>query len=312
MTRLPRTEADADRADADRADADRAEHVAERAAQAAGCAVREVHDLAGLGEVVDVLARVWASPDGEPIVPARDAPSAVARGQLRRRRVRRRPHRGAPALAFLGAHDGAVHLHSHIVGLLPETRARGVGLAVKLHQRAWALARGIDLVTWTFDPLVRSNAYFNLTKLGAEATAYHPDFYGAMDDGINAGEESDRLLVTWALDSPRAVAASEGAVGVGLAAPTDDTVLVEAGTAVLLEEDGRGRPVAHPCRGPRLLCRVPADIVALRRADPALARQWRRAVRDTLGAAVAEGYRATAATRNGWYVLDRPDQGLPS
>src|ERR687886_297223 len=88
-------------------------------------------------------------------------------------------------------------LHSHITGVAPTDAHRGIGFALKLHQRAWALARGVRLVVWTFDPLVARNAWFNLAKLGALPTAYLESFYGAMSDGINAGEESDRVLVDW-------------------------------------------------------------------------------------------------------------------
>ena len=90
-------------------------------------------------------------------------------------------------------------LHSHILGVLVE--GRGLGFDLKQHQRRWCLDRGVKVMEWTFDPLVRRNAYFNFSKLGAEAREYLVNFYGQMTDGINAGEESDRLLVTWRLDS---------------------------------------------------------------------------------------------------------------
>ena len=86
--------------------------------------------------------------------------------------------------------------------MLSANSRRNVGYALKLHQRAWALQRGIATITWTFDPLVRRNAYFNLAKLGVRATRYLPNFYGAMQDPINAGDDTDRLLVDWDLASP--------------------------------------------------------------------------------------------------------------
>ncbi|HEX8869564.1 MAG TPA: GNAT family N-acetyltransferase, partial [Lentzea sp.] len=83
-------------------------------------------------------------------------------------------------------------LHSHIAGVASGMRGRNVGQALKLDQREWALARGIKTITWTFDPLIRRNAHFNLAKLGATATEYLADFYGHMHDDINGGGESDR------------------------------------------------------------------------------------------------------------------------
>src|SRR3712207_7442617 len=74
----------------------------------------------------------------------------------------------------------------------------------KLHQRAWAIARGVHEVAWTFDPLVARNAWFNLTKLGARATEYLPNFYGPMDDGINGADESDRDRKSTRLNSSHA------------------------------------------------------------------------------------------------------------
>ncbi len=72
-------------------------------------------------------------------------------------------------------------------------RHGGIGRIIKLHQRTWAIARELEWITWTFDPLVRRNAWFNIALLGAETDAYLPSFYGTMTDAINAGDESDRL-----------------------------------------------------------------------------------------------------------------------
>lgn len=98
---------------------------------------------------------------------------------------------------FLGAHGAQRTLHSHVTGVVPEHGSLGVGEALKRHQWAWAHEHDLDAITWTFDPLVRRNAYFNLVKLGAVVTEYHEDFYGSITDGLNQGERTDRLVVTW-------------------------------------------------------------------------------------------------------------------
>nr|WP_197060946.1 GNAT family N-acetyltransferase [Microbacterium mangrovi] len=105
------------------------------------------------------------------------------------------------SVAFFGPPDART-LHSHITGLLPAHRGHGEGRALKLHQRDWALAHGADRVTWTFDPLVARNAHFNIRVLGVRVVEYLVDHYGAMDDGVNRGDESDRLLVSWDLLAP--------------------------------------------------------------------------------------------------------------
>jgi predicted GNAT superfamily acetyltransferase len=96
--------------------------------------------------------------------------------------------------------DDGLHLHSHMLAALPDRRYRGVGFALKLAQRAACLDLGINLVRWTFDPMVARNAWFNLGKLGATADRFRRNFYGEMADSLNAGERSDRLVVRWALD----------------------------------------------------------------------------------------------------------------
>lgn len=201
---------------------------------------------------------------------------------------------------FVGWHGEDLQLHSHILGVLPSTQGRNVGFALKQHQRAWALRRGIATVTWTYDPLVSRNAYFNLTKLGATVTAYYPSFYGRMNDGINGSDDSDRVLIEWDLASPRAVAAS---LGQNVAPDLDR--LVSLGAEVALEVGPDDAPREHPVAAPRILVGVPRDIVELRRSDPETAHRWRLASRAALEGALGDGYVIGAMTRAGYYVLER-------
>jgi predicted GNAT superfamily acetyltransferase len=191
---------------------------------------------------------------------------------------------------------GADHLHSHITGVEPGKQGAGVGFALKQDQRAWSLERGIATVCWTFDPLVRRNAYFNLQKLGAVPEAYLPDFYGPMADGINLGDVTDRLYVRWDLASPRAVAAAHGQ-------PAE----VSTGDAgVLLDRAGEEpAPGDAAPTGRALLVAVPSDIEAMRDRDRAAADRWRYAVRSALTTALDAGYRITGLTRDGYYLLER-------
>ncbi|MEY2478132.1 MAG: hypothetical protein QOG87_3447 [Actinomycetota bacterium] len=192
---------------------------------------------------------------------------------------------GASA-AFLGRHGDDLHLHSHISGVEPGHQGDNIGFAIKQHQRDWALARGIAVIEWTFDPLVRRNAYFNLAKLGARVVGYQAHFYGPMRDAVNAGDETDRAVVSWRLDDAPA-------------SPPSDTGVVVLRTG----EDGR--PVVDKSDAPVLKAWVPEDAVALRKDDPETALAWRGALRDTMGAAVSDGYVATGMTRDGWYTLER-------
>ncbi|TFD06439.1 hypothetical protein E3T28_00005 [Cryobacterium sinapicolor] len=113
------------------------------------------------------------------------------------------------SLGFLGWTDG-IHLHSHMTAVGPGQRGGGVGYALKLYQRALCLEHGIADMRWTFDPLIRRNAHFNLVKLGAEVVRFWPDFYGRLDDDITGSDRSDRFEVRWRLDSPRTLRALAG------------------------------------------------------------------------------------------------------
>ena len=169
----------------------------------------------------------------------------------------------APPSASSATTDSARYLHSYIAGVKERLRGSNVGFALKQHQRAWALGHGLTRVTWTFDPLVRRNAYFNLVKLGAAAVAFHRDFYGAMQDGVNAGDMSDRILIEWNLDSPRAVEASALR-----ARPLDPAALARQRSVVRLRVGADGAPEVHVERGAVELVQIPEDIVALRSSRP--------------------------------------------
>ncbi|MGC2530948.1 MAG: hypothetical protein WA639_24650 [Candidatus Acidiferrum sp.] len=110
-------------------------------------------------------------------------------------------------LAVVGFREGAVFLHSHMTGVLGEYRDKGVGRALKLFQREDALAKGVRLIVWTFDPLETRNAHFNLNRLGAIARRYLPNLYGLTTSPLHLGLPTDRLLAEWQLDSARVAAA---------------------------------------------------------------------------------------------------------
>lgn len=183
-------------------------------------------------------------------------------------------------------------LHSHIAAVRPGT-GRGVGTALKLHQRAWCAERGIGTIAWTYDPLIARNAWFNLGRLGAHVEAYLVDFYGPMDDGLNAGEESDRLLVHWAVHPDE----------------HDATTTHEPGrphAALAVGDDGG--PVPHPAvpvDADAVTLAVPADVERLRSSDRAVASRWRSAFRDAYADLHEQGWRVRGFVREGRYVLGR-------
>ena len=166
------------------------------------------------------------------------------------------------------------NLHSHATGVLPEFVGKGIGEMIKRHQWDWAKENGFDTITWTFDPLVRRNAHFNVIKLGATVLGYHQNFYGELDDGINAGEQSDRVLVRWNV--------------AGVAAPQANTFVEPSQTAVVIE--------------------TPADIEQLRKTDRVQSDGWRAGQRAAFESAQLSGLSVVGLSNDFSYVLDMRDE----
>ena len=172
------------------------------------------------------------------------------------------------AFAFPATNDG-LHLHSHMTAVLPEFRDKGVGYALKIDQWNWAKKQKYPYLSWTFDPLVRRNAKLNIVKLGVDISAYHSNFYGDMPDALNAGDESDRLMVSWstAIDAPKA-----------------------------------RELITHPKPGD-ILIKIPEDIVAIRSKNQSESMKWRRQVRDQFLAAFGKNGKVVGFSANNEYVV---------
>jgi predicted GNAT superfamily acetyltransferase len=268
------------------------------AANRAGVRVGELHDVAGLADAAALYQAVWqtetrAAPVSPDLMRALSHAGGYVAGAFDGRRL------VAASLAF---HTGGTEagLHSHISAVLPDVQGRDVGVALKLHQRAWALERGLTTISWTYDPLLRRNAWFNITKLGARAVGYLVDFYGAMDDAQNGGDESDRAVALWSLEADHVKKAADG-----IRVEPDLDVLAGLG-AVLALRDDNGRPQIKPLPADtrHVLVQVPEDIQSMRRSDPALASAWRESGRQVLEPLLAGPYVATGFTRSGIYVLE--------
>jgi len=172
------------------------------------------------------------------------------------------------ALAFPATNSG-LHLHSHMTAVLDEYRDQGVGYALKIDQWNWAKKQKYSYLSWTFDPLVRRNAKLNIVKLGVNISAYYPNFYGEMPDALNAGDESDRLMVSWSTD---------------------------------IDEPKARQLIAHP-KSDDILIEIPEDIVAIRSKDQSESMKWRRQVRDQFLAAFEKNGKVVGFSKNNEYVV---------
>jgi predicted GNAT superfamily acetyltransferase len=180
-----------------------------------------------------------------------------------------------------------------MTGVHPNYQRSGIGLELKRFQRRWALDNGYKSIRWTFDPLQRGNAWFNLHLLGVDAALtsaeYHVNFYGEMDDDINRGMPSDRIEVSWQLDQPNLHHVNPGK------------------PVLLLRADDRGYPICDASEWhwdeQLYTAAVPADLEGLRRSDRSAVLEWRLALRQVMKTAFENGYRAVDFTQHrGLYV----------
>ncbi len=183
-------------------------------------------------------------------------------------------------MALAGVRGGQAYLHSHMTAVLEGYRDRGVGRQLKLYQRQEALARGIELVEWTFDPLEIKNAYFNLMRLGAIVRRLLPNCYGITTSPLHAEMPTDRLMAEWWLRSPRV----EEAVGAQHAAPLQPNAVA---TVVRIH--------------------VPGDMDEMRQTDRARALRVQTEIREQFQDWFARSYAATGVERTavgGDYLLE--------
>ena len=172
------------------------------------------------------------------------------------------------AFAFPATNSG-LHLHSHMTAVLDEYRDKGVGYALKIDQWGWAKKQKHSHLSWTFDPLVRRNAKLNLVKLGVDISAYYANFYGAMPDALNAGDESDRLMVSWSTD---------------------------------IDEPKARELITHP-KPDDILIEIPEDIVVIRSKNQSESMKWRRQVREQFLAAFEKNGKVIGFSANNEYVV---------
>lgn len=182
--------------------------------------------------------------------------------------------------------EGRVKQTSQLLAVDPDYQHGGIGYHLKLRQREITLEQGLDLVTWTFDPLVSVNAYFNLRKLGCRAFRYRTDCYGTAETGLNGGLPTDRLVAEWWVREPWV---EERLAGVKPAvvetAPRVNEVVLRPGSD--LPENRR----CHlDLSAPVLLVEIPREMAAIKRTEMSLARSWRLETREIFQRYLGRGY----------------------
>jgi predicted GNAT superfamily acetyltransferase len=205
-----------------------------------------------------------------------------------------------------GLRDGRLVHWSDMLAVRPEARDRGLGRALKLHQRERQLALGVDTVHWTFEPLESRNAYLNFARLGATSCEYRRDLYGEPDSPLHRGLGTDRLVADWAIASQRVQRRLDG----------DDRPPGPQDVAQIpVVNPTRGEPDMLTCEEPdlglddeRVRVAIPREIQLLKTRAPERALDWRAKIRSTLEAYLGRGYVITEVVpepSRSCYVLAR-------
>lgn len=245
---------------------------------AAAIQIRVCHSLEDCEACVAMEKTVWQTEDVELVPSALLRVVAETGGQVLG------AFDGARMIGFtfaiVGCHTIVGHaqpfLHSHMTAVLPAYENQGIGRRLKFFQRQDALARGIRLVQWTFDPFQLKNAWFNVMRLGTVLRSYLPNFYGITTSPLHSGIPTDRLVAEWHLESQRVRAAVEGRL-----------------------------PPVPGAEAVRIT--LPNDIVTKTKSDPAAAVRIQEAMRAQFLRHFAAGYAVTAMEPAGpemHYVLE--------
>lgn len=258
---------------------------ADDAADRAGVQVRVLHTGSQTTALVELFATIWGvDQDHPPVDPSIVAALSHGGGYVSG------AYRGtAMVAASIGFVTGDTFdtLHSHITGVLDDHAGSGVGTAIKLHQRSWAVQHGLPWMTWTFDPLIARNARFNLHRLGARLEEYLIDFYGSMNDGRNRGQPSDRAFARWDLTAPP-LPSTIGSVADDHSAAPMNAVLTISDDAPQIDQDGLAAALGGDGRPVELI--IPSDIESIRSCDLERALDWRLALRATLKPLLGSGW----------------------
>jgi predicted GNAT superfamily acetyltransferase len=270
--------------------------------------IRALKDIAQFHQCEELQRRVWGMEDLSVV------PTAQKNGGLVLGAFDEQGTMVGFVFGFLGMTDqGQVKHCSHMAGVLPEYQGQQIGYRLKLAQREHVRAQGLELATWTYDPLEGSNASVNIGKLGVICRTYLPDVYGDTGIQLHLGLPTDRFEVEWWVRSQRV----EERLGSRHGKLTLDKALdMGAERANRTELDGRGllrSEMDDRASGVEaVLVEIPADFQAIKSADMGLAREWRLQTREIFLECFGADYTVTEfisqvqeGRRRNFYLLQR-------
>jgi predicted GNAT superfamily acetyltransferase len=259
--------------------------------------IRDIDGGAEMRAVEELQKEVWGLPDLD-VVPLSHLVAAKAAGGVLLGAFDSETLVGF-AYGFVSYEHGQAAHHSHMLAVKPAFRNFDLGRKLKLAQRERVLAQGINVMTWTFDPLQSLNAHFNFNKLGVISDRYLINFYGEDAASFLHRNGTDRLWVTWLLKSRRVNERLDGVAH----APDFDSImpLVQLGTDESPRRNNPSEGLSHE----QSVIEIPSDINAIERLSNELAFEWREATRWAFTEAIAAGYLV-----EGFYRRSRGDQRL--
>ncbi len=245
--------------------------------------IRDARGQAEMHAVEELQKEVWGIPDID-VVPMSQLVAAQAAGGVLLGAFDGETLVGF-AYGFPGYENGKAIHHSHMLAVKSGYRNYHLGQKLKLAQRERVLAQGINTMTWTFDPLQSPNAHFNFNKLGVISDRYFINFYGEDAASFLHRNGTDRLWVTWLLNSRHV---SERIGGVNNPAPEIEGVV----PLVQIEKDDspRQNDSTDNLSSDYVLIEIPADINELERQNSELAAVWRAVTRLAFTKALSSGY----------------------
>ncbi len=276
-----------------------------------GISLRDLHTLDEYRQVVDLEREIWGYTDSNDLVTLPVFIITMKRGGIlvgafdeSERMVgfvfslvgMKPPQRGRRAGDPVK--EGRITHWSHMLGVLPDHRSSGLGRQLKLAQRERALAAGVDLIEWTFDPMQAVNAHLNFSRLGVVSDEYCRNVYGESTSTLHRGTPTDRLIVQWNLRDPHVerrldvVSAIQVRTPEAIAAPLiNHTTMVGGRLATTALDLG--------IEAARAWLEIPVAFTDIQQETPALALDWRLRTREAFESYVTRGYRVVD------FVLDR-------
>jgi predicted GNAT superfamily acetyltransferase len=253
--------------------------------------IRDLHGLDDYRAVVELEQAIWGYTDMADVVTVPVLIITVKRGGILIGAFDEHDRMIGFVFSIVGMKAGELTQWSHMMGVLPEHRRGGLGMALKLAQRERAIATGFSLMEWTFDPLQALNAHLNFAKLGVVCNEYVRNLYGESTSTLHRGTPTDRFVVEWRLQAPHVERRIAKPASIAMRAHD----VTDAPDANETKEAGSWRGPATSdlsIESRRLWVEVPIGFTEMQKEAPGLALEWRLHTRTIFETYFARGYRA--------------------